>query len=131
MNKKQLERIEILAKTNGNCAYCGCSLEGMRFHIDHFEPVRRDFTYNKEKGRYIQTGTMLNPERDCIENKFASCPSCNIIKSSQSLEGFRMTISGFVKSLNRDSTQYKFAKRYGLVTEAEKPVKFYFETINL
>ncbi|WP_460916053.1 hypothetical protein, partial [Spirosoma areae] len=34
-----------------------------------------------------------------------------------------------VKSLNRDSTQYKIAKRYGFIEEIQKPVVFYFETV--
>lgn len=49
------------------------------------------------------------------------------MKNSLPLESFRAVIAGFVNSLNRDSTQYKFAKRYGLVKETEIEVKFYFE----
>ncbi len=45
------------------------------------------------------------------------------------LEDFRKLVGGFLKSLNRDSTQYKIAKRYGFVVEVEKPVIFYFETM--
>ena len=45
------------------------------------------------------------------------------------LKDFRKPVGGFVKSLNRDSTQYKIAKRYGFVVELEKPVIFYFETM--
>lgn len=45
------------------------------------------------------------------------------------LEDFRKLIGGFVTSLNRDSTQYKIAKRYGFILEVEKPVVFYFEEI--
>ena len=45
-----------------------------------------------------------------------------------SLEDFRNLIKGFIISLNRDSTQYKIAKRYGLVLEVTEPeVIFYFE----
>ncbi len=29
----------------------------------------------------------------------------------------------------RNSTQYKFAKKYGLIQETEMEVKFYFETL--
>jgi hypothetical protein len=32
-----------------------------------------------------------------------------------------------MKHLNEVSTQYKIAKRYGLVVETIKPIKFYFE----
>ena len=45
-----------------------------------------------------------------------------------SIEDFRKLIGGFIKSLNRDSTQYKIAKRYGFIEEVEKPVVFYFES---
>ena len=44
------------------------------------------------------------------------------------LEDFRKLVGGFIKSLNRDSTQYKIAKRYGFIQEIEKPVVFFFET---
>jgi len=45
-----------------------------------------------------------------------------------SIEEFRKLVGGFIKSLNRDSTQYKIAKRYGFIVEVEKKVVFYFET---
>jgi hypothetical protein len=44
-----------------------------------------------------------------------------------SLEGFRNAIYEFVKNLNQNSVQYKIAKRYGLITETENAVVFYFE----
>ncbi|WP_159732690.1 hypothetical protein [Sphingobacterium sp. 18053] len=55
--------------------------------------------------------------------------SCNTIKGSLSQESFRKAIGGFIRSLHRDSTQYKFAKRYGLLQEKEEVVRFYFEEI--
>jgi len=45
-----------------------------------------------------------------------------------SLEEFRSLIKGFLKHLNEVNTQYKIAKRYGLVQETNIEVKFYFET---
>lgn len=116
MNKKTRDLIK--SKYNNKCAYCGIELPN-RWHVDHIKPLRRDWI----------NGGCLNPENDHIDNFNPSCPSCNIIKSSTSLDSFRRTIQGFVKSLNRDSTQYKFAKRYGLVVETEQEVKFYFETL--
>lgn len=47
-----------------------------------------------------------------------------------SIEDFRKLVSGFITSLNRDSVQYRIAKRYGLLQETEKPVVFYFEQYN-
>ncbi|MCS4168531.1 hypothetical protein [Sphingobacterium sp. BIGb0116] len=55
--------------------------------------------------------------------------SCNTIKGSLSQESFREVIEGFIRSLDRDTTQYKFAKRYGLLQEKEVVVRFYFEEI--
>lgn len=111
----KVERKLIYDKYGGKCAYCGCDLP-KRWHADHIEPIRRN-----------GDGTSLHPERDVIENFNPSCPSCNINKHSDSLEGFRRNIQGYVNSLNSYSVQYQMAKRYGLVEETNKEVKFYFE----
>lgn len=58
-----------------------------------------------------------------------SCASCNINKHSESLESFRAAIKGYMNHLNEINTQFKIAKRYGLVTENNIDVKFYFETL--
>ena len=47
-----------------------------------------------------------------------------------SLEEFRNLITGFMKHLNEVNTQYKIAKRYGLVNETLKPIVFYFEQVS-
>ncbi len=117
MKLTKQQREELKNKYDGYCAYCGCQLPE-RWNADHIIPIRRN-----------QDGTCENPEMDVFENLNPSCPSCNIVKGSLPLEYFRKSIVGFVKSLNRDSTQYKLAKRYGLVTEEEKEVTFYFETL--
>lgn len=114
LSKPQRETIRM--KYGGRCAYCGCEL-GDRWCADHIEPIRRDWI----------AGGCEHPERDCLDNLNPACPSCNTIKGSSSLEGFRRTVSGFIKSLNRDSTQYKVAKRYGLIEEKAPEVKFWFE----
>lgn len=117
----------IFNKFGGKCAYCGADLV-KGWHIDHFHPIVRIASYDKDKMQWKQDGTCRNPENECIENYMPSCASCNIIKGSNTLERFRVVISEFINSLNLYSTQYKFAKRYGLVTEEIKPVVFYFET---
>lgn len=115
MTKKQ-EREVVFNKYNGRCAYCGCELEKV-WHIDHKEPLVRDIITLKEK----------YPERKHIDNLMPSCASCNINKHSLPLESFRNLIKGFMKHLNEVNTQYKIAKRYGLVSENDIEVKFYFE----
>lgn len=116
MNKKTRDLVK--SKYNNKCAYCGCELK-KGWHVDHIEPVRRNWWEN----------TVLHPERETLENFNPSCASCNIQKNSYTLEQFRENIKQFMNSLNQYSTQYKFVKRYGLVLETEIDVKFYFETV--
>jgi 5-methylcytosine-specific restriction endonuclease McrA len=123
VNKKT--RQKIFEKYNGRCAYCGCKLPD-RWHVDHIEPVRRKLKYIHGKG-YTTDRIMLNPKNDVIENYNPSCPLCNILKGSLSMDSFRDMISGYVNSLNEYSNQYKMAKKYGLVQETELEVLFYFE----
>ena len=116
MNKKTRDLVK--SKYNNKCAYCGCELQ-KGWHIDHIEPIVRNW----------KNGTCEKPENENLENYNPSCASCNIQKNSYTLEQFRENIKQFVNSLNKYSTQYKFAKKYGLISENEIEVKFYFETI--
>lgn len=138
MNKK--DRDLVFNKYGGRCAYCGIELT-KGWHVDEIQPVRRSKEYLRDengnriwdsiKRDYKTKSIVLHPERFTIENQMPSCPSCNINKHSGSLEEFRELIQGFMKHLNEINTQYKIAKRYGLVKEEIKPVVFYFETITL
>lgn len=110
-------RQRIWGKSGGLCWYCGTALPEKGWHMDHFLPIVR----------HLITGVPEYPERDCEENLVPSCASCNRAKSSMPLESWRKIIKGHVVSLNRDSTQYKIAKRYGLVSEMNIEVKFWFE----
>ena len=143
----------IFNKYGGKCAYCGTELQ-KGWHVDELLPVRRkqklipsgyyhkitkelksieyraanDPDYEWKDSRLVPDG-MEHPERLNIDNQMPSCPSCNINKHSNSLECFRDLIFNFKRSLNRDSVQYKVAKRYGLIIEVDANVVFYFEKI--
>jgi hypothetical protein len=100
--------------------------------VDEVEPIRRNWetVQNKTTGMYYnKTTDCLHPERLVIENQNPACVSCNINKHSMSLEEFRESIKQFIQSLNLYSTQYKIAKRYGLISENDIEVKFYFEKV--
>jgi 5-methylcytosine-specific restriction endonuclease McrA len=114
------ERQQVHDKYGGRCAYCGEPLTN-GWHVDHIEPVIRKYGNNSD---------MRRKHNDTVSNMNPSCASCNINKHSMTLEEFRQQIAGFMKHLNHVSTQYKLAKRYGLVVETDKPVVFYFETLN-
>jgi hypothetical protein len=122
------EREAIFNKFGGKCAYCGCELQ-KGWHVDEVEPCRRKYVWDRERGEWKHVG-FSHPDRLHIDNQNPACASCNINKHSMSLEEFRSAIVGFMKHLNEINTQYKIAKRYGLVQETVKPVVFYFETIN-
>lgn len=115
MNKA---RQKIWDKSGGLCWYCGNALPEKGWHADHFKPIRRNWT----------DGTCMHPDRDKEENKVPTCASCNVQKGSLTLEHFRDKITGFINSLNLYHTQYMVAKRYGLITETQQSVKFWFET---
>lgn len=117
---KAKDREMVFNKYDGKCAYCGVVLS-KGWHVDHIEPIVRNW----------KDGTCEKPQNERIDNYNPSCASCNIQKNSHTLEQFRENIKNFVLSLNKYNTQYKFAKRYGLVEETNIDVKFYFETITL
>ena len=150
----KIDRQKIYDKFGGHCAYCGEKLQ-KGWHIDELKPVVRSYKfrqgywqhmitgekiqslsikpeevssalYNHIKGRNIPNGC-YHPENYNFENQMPACASCNINKHSLSLEAFRDLIMGFMNHLNKRNTQYKIAKRYGLVYEDIKPIIFYFE----
>jgi len=129
MSKKS-DREIIFNKFGGRCAYCGDPLQ-KGWHVDEIEPVRRNHVWNHDKRRneIDKNNPMMHPERLHIDNQNPSCASCNINKHSESLEDFRKAIKGYMVHLNERNTQFKIAKRYGLVIEIDKPVVFYFETL--
>lgn len=125
MNKK---RQAIFDKSSGLCWYCGFELKD-GWHMDHFYPIKRSSIYWMSKDVKDSLGADYcdHPELDIESNKVPSCPSCNLLKSQLSIEEFRKRISGFIKSLNTHTNQYKFAKKYGLVKETDDTVVFWFE----
>ena len=153
MTKSDREAVRM--KYNNRCAYCGCELV-KGWHVDELLPVRRNYkwvnghyalpdgtpvrsnSFTEEEGidrgiKWVESKQVpdgcMHPERLHIDNQMPACASCNINKHSMSLEEFRAMITGFINSLNQYNTQYKIAKRYGLIQETIKPVVFYFETL--
>lgn len=150
---KKRDREIVFNKYGGRCSYCGCDL-GKLWHVDHVKPVNRiskivegyyrhkitrekispkdipdrwhiEYEYVSQKSVFDR---MMNPENDNIENSIPSCQSCNLYKSAMDIETFRENVGLLVSRLNKNFTQYKIAKRYGLIEEKIKPIVFYFET---
>lgn len=153
---KKKDREIVFNKFGGRCAYCGEPLRN-GWHVDELLPCRRKYKrvpshyilkstgekadvrhltedeFTKDKFEYIPEKMVSDgyshPERLHIDNQMPACASCNINKHSMSLEEFRKLIEGFIYHLNNLSTQYKIAKRYGLIQETIKPIVFYFEGV--
>ena len=150
MALKKSEREIVFNKYSGRCAYCGCEL-GKGWHVDHIKAVVRrkkrvaghwseGYHPGMSEQEIIDNGVKWvdekyvfdryeKPNNHCLENMMPSCAACNIQKHSQSVEDFRKNIEGFINSLNQYYSIYRFAKKYGLVEETNKPVVFYFEKI--
>lgn len=115
-----MDRNKIFNKFNGRCAYCGEPL-GKRWQADHVVPLYRNCADEELERMGVVRG------EDNEDNLVPSCQSCNYHKSTYTVEGFRERIKQFVTALNRDSVQYRMAKKYGLVKETDNEIEFYFE----
>ncbi|EAQ6131214.1 HNH endonuclease [Salmonella enterica] len=130
LTRKQRERLRM--KFGGRCAYCGCVLPEKGWHADHVQAVLRKSERcmkAAEKGifRLKTTGEVFRPEVDCPENLFPSCASCNLLKTTYSLEMFRKQVSLQVERGRRSSVNFRTAERFGLISVLNKPVVFWFE----
>ena len=105
-------REEVYKMYNGHCAYCGCELEYKNMQVDHVESL------------YVHEG------KNEISNYKPACRSCNFYKSTMSLEEFREQLETMTDRLEKQFI-YRLGKKYGLVKEVDKKVKFYFEEINI
>lgn len=104
------ERMKILKKTDGHCAYCGCRIVYNEMQIDHVVPI-------------------YNGGEDTENNMLPACRSCNHYKGTSSLGAFRNKLEKMLDVLERDSVTYKIAKRFGLVVPKPRKITFYFEQL--
>lgn len=111
-------RLEVHAKYNGHCAYCGKKLEYKDMQVDHLIPYQRE-----RFKKYTEE------EIECFENYMPACRRCNHYKRAHSLETFRTYIEEIPKKLRRDNYIYKVGLDYGLIEEHEYKVKFFFEQV--
>lgn len=122
MTKVKANRQEVFDKYGGKCAYCGCELQ-KGWHVDHIQAHWHNLTDEQAARHKIIKGC------NNIENLNPACPRCNKWKATFSIEGFRNEISLQVQRLNSYSSNYRMAKDYGMITENDKPIVFYFETL--
>lgn len=109
----KMTRLNVYAKYNGRCAYCGCNIELNEMQVDHHIP------HMGEGGE------------DTLDNYYPACSICNRVKSNSTLAGFKKSIKhcGEIhrarkKPIMADSD--KIAIKYGL-TEEDHDITFFFE----
>ena len=121
-------RIEVWNKFKGHCAYCGEEIELREMQVDHIIP--KGFFINQIKNKFGVPDFLKHLSVDDvnhIDNLFPSCRVCNKWKSAHHLELFRTELQSQVKRLNEYSSNYRIAKKYGLIVENDIKVEFYFE----
>ncbi len=131
LTKKQREVIRM--KFGGRCAYCGQELSA-RWQVDHIAPVNRETKWVKQEGlpsKVVATGKLGNPENDREDNLAPACPACNNDKFNLTLEQWRRRLEDLPGVCSRNSSAYRHAVRFGLVTPTPRPVIFYFEQLKL
>lgn len=115
LNKQQ--RTELKMKFGGHCAYCG-ELLGDKWHADHFAPIYRGHDENKD---------ISHRGSDEIENLMPACVSCNLSKSTWSLERWRDELKAKVERLHKCEKNFRLVVAFQQVEITDKPVMFFFE----
>jgi predicted restriction endonuclease len=116
---KKETRQTVYEKYDGHCAYCGIKMKIKEMQVDHLVS-KLIFSL---KSNFIYTDKELND----INNLMPSCRVCNKWKSCYSVEQFRFEIQEQLKRLNEYSSNFRLAKKYGLVEEKSQSILFYFE----
>ena len=123
-------RQKVYDKYDGHCAYCGTKIDYKNMQVDHIIP-QREFANHITRGFRIPAFLKHLTDLDVnhIDNLNPACRVCNNWKSAHDLELFRKELYEQIKRLNAYSSNYRIAKKYGLLEESLKPIVFYFEDI--
>lgn len=113
-NRKRLSaavRHKIHEKYGGRCAYCGQPIEYKEMQVDHMVPLHRG-------------------GKDSEDNYLPACRTCNYYKHTLTIENFRKEIRLITQRLRNWVFGYRMALKYGLISENEGDVQFYFEKVS-
>lgn len=124
----KIDREQVYSKFDGHCAYCGEEILFKEMQVDHVIPKYnfKQRVHNKFKiPEFLKHLTIDDVNH--IDNLMPTCRVCNKWKNSYALEDFRNEIFEQIKRLNNYSSNYRIAKKYGLLKETIKSIVFYFE----
>lgn len=125
------KREKVHAKYSGHCAYCGISISIKDMQVDHLIP-QRNYEWSLKNNLKIPSflAHLTLSDMNHIDNLMPACRSCNGFKSTFDLELFRSEVADQANRLRKYKPTFKLAERYGLIEVIERPVVFYFETLN-
>lgn len=129
LNSKTREAV--YEKYDAHCSYCGEEMKSIKeMQVDHCIP-QSEFLMHIINNFRIPPHLSHLTEKDVnhIDNLMPACRICNKWKSWYDLEQFRKEIEAQIERLNSYNSNYRFAKRYDLLVEVNKPVVFYFEKL--
>ena len=118
---KSETKLKVFEKYDCKCAYCGVEITIDKMHIDHINPKYRGWNQS-ELDRYG-----LVKGRDTLDNYNPSCASCNISKSTFTIEKWREQIKLKVERIRKESTNFRLLERFNIIEVKDIDVKFYFE----
>jgi len=117
MKLTKQQRAELKMKFDGHCAYCGDQL-GDKWHADHLAPIYRGHEENKE---------ISHRGKDELDNLMPACVSCNLSKSTWSLDMWRDELKAKVERLHKYEKNFRLLVAFAQVEITDKPVQFFFE----
>lgn len=113
INKEK--RLQVYAKYDGRCAYCGEHILYGKMQVDHIVAKQRV----RFKG--------ISEERvNGLSNLNPSCSTCNYYKGAKSLKGFKKLLETLHKRLKKVFI-VRIAIKYGILKLGEFDGLFYFE----
>lgn len=128
--KKKL-RLKVYNKYDGHCAYCGERIEYNAMQVDHIIP---QYNFVQQVTNKIWIPDFLLhltvDDIDHIDNLNPACRVCNKWKNTHHLDLFRSELYEQLDRLNKRSSNYRIAKKYGQIKETPHKVEFYFEKEN-
>lgn len=127
----KIDRKAVYESLGGHCAYCGETIEYKDMQVDHIIPKQFFEWHLKNEFKIPPFLKHLKLyDVDHSDNLLPTCRVCNKWKSAHDLELFRSEIFAQIERLNKRSSNYRMAKKYGLVQETPNPIIFYFEKHN-
>jgi len=117
------KRLLVYEKFHSKCAYCGCKIELNKMHVDHIIPLYRGYTNDdlKQYGKLKGTNNIynLNP----------SCSTCNISKSTFTLDEWRIQLFLKIERLRKSAVNFRLLEKYNLIKTTKKEIIFYYEKV--